>query len=348
MNGAVRPRRAGRRLAVLGTTALVVGLMPLAAGASTPTPTPSGSASATPSAPETGPDTPSPSASASGSETPTGHAVPTPSRPSTAKAPATKAKPRTRTHADEAALPCPPVPEGQLDPSRFYPSPPPGSQTLINPAFPGCAYVVGYSDVKKLNGAMVVNDPARSPQLTAIGVGVRLVYQPDTGYFEVGSIGGLTLPDSTSTFLTFGFTPTKARVHFVVESPLTIEGLQLDSDDLNVKTSVSYYMHLQLQDVRVNGVPLDAGTNCRSGRIHVVLNGTTDKGYDMYAGGRLTGFIDIPPFTGCVSRGQNLDPLFTASISGPGNYLDFVQSPLCTDVTDCHIDGLVPPPLPAY
>jgi hypothetical protein len=45
-------------------------------------------------------------------------------------------------------------------------------------------------------------------------------------------------------------------------------------------------------------------------------------------GGFLSGTATIPPFHGCGS-GENLDPLFTASLSGPGNYIRVTQGPIC-------------------
>jgi hypothetical protein len=362
MRGAARPRR-GARVAVLGVTTLAVGLLPLAAGATTPAPSGSAtpSASSAPTASSTAPAPATRSASApasvSGPVLPSGPTVPTAVRtgPPPGGPAGVGAKPGATTPSRPkaaGAVPCPPAPTGRMDPSRFNPHPPDGSQYPVSPPYVTCAYVVGYSDVRKLGGAMIVNDPSKTPKLTALGVGARVVFQPDIGYFEIGTIGTLSLPDSDSTFLTFGFTPTTAKVHFGVDSPLTIDGIQQTAADPVVAT-VSYYMHLQLYDVRVNGVPLDVGGDCHTTRFHVVLTGSSATGYDMYAGGRLTGTIDIPGFTGCVSRGQDLDPLFSAAISGPGNYLDMVQSGLCQNTANCADDSdgltpLLPPALPTY
>jgi hypothetical protein len=42
----------------------------------------------------------------------------------------------------------------------------------------------------------------------------------------------------------------------------------------------------------------------------------------------VTGTIDIPSFTGC-GVGEDLNPIFTASISGPHNASLLTQGPVC-------------------
>lgn len=93
-------------------------------------------------------------------------------------------------------------------------------------------------------------------------------------------------------------------------------------------------MSIRLFDVTVNGEPVDVGPDCRSARpMHVTLTGIGQffplpTGYNIGRGGPLTGTVTIPPFTGC-GVGEDLDPLFTGSISGPGNFLKLTQGRLC-------------------
>ncbi|MBC7269927.1 MAG: hypothetical protein H5T76_14660, partial [Streptomyces sp.] len=52
-------------------------------------------------------------------------------------------------------------------------------------------------------------------------------------------------------------------------------------------------------------------------------------GYQLTSGGPLTGEFTIPAFTGCGTGGEDLDPLLTASVSGPGNYTKQIQGQTC-------------------
>ena len=95
----------------------------------------------------------------------------------------------------------------------------------------------------------------------------------------------------------------------------------------NESTTVTSEQRIQVSDVTVNGTPLNVGQHCRTAvPTNVVL--TSNAGYDVTKGGVLSGNITIPPFTGC-GVGENLDPLLTASISGPGNFVQLTQGPTC-------------------
>lgn len=376
LNGAVTPVSVtvgGSVTFTAGALVLVLAAQPLIAG--TASPAPGGSAapavpptriscSVTPGqnarlgvvpvigVPSASPSTPvSASASASGSAsakpTPSG---PTPSgRPSAGPTPPARllAPPRSTIRVGAAApvpvTSCPDPPVGKVDPSLLAPTLPPDIiDYAFNPPTGLCAYVVGLSLVRKLGEAMIVNDPGRTPKVTPIGIH-DLMYSPNTQFSELIALGRLDLPDSDSTFLTFGFMPTSARVHFTSLTDLSIVAIQADLFSPTY-TTIAYDMDLRIYDVKVNGTPLDVGTHCGTAhRIHVVLHGTDSNGYNVYVGGPLTGEITIPPFSGCGSHGEDLDPLFTASLSGPGNTLSFVQGGDCY-AAPC--DGLTIPPLP--
>jgi hypothetical protein len=54
--------------------------------------------------------------------------------------------------------------------------------------------------------------------------------------------------------------------------------------------------------------------------------------------------ITVPPFTGC-GVGENLDPIFNATISGPGNFVKLTQGTLCTPNSGSGCPPTVPKPL---
>lgn len=123
-------------------------------------------------------------------------------------------------------------------------------------------------------------------------------------------VGQLELPPSDGYFVVFRFVPTTTRVEFLPANPVTG---RVESGEIRAGAR----LHLRLDRVAVDGVPLDAGPDCRTAElVSVDLAGpfnlvqTTLKG--VYA---------IPPYAGCVGA-ERLDPLFTGLISGPGNELE--------------------------
>ncbi|MFI1101732.1 DUF6801 domain-containing protein [Streptomyces melanogenes] len=241
-----------------------------------------------------------------------------------APAPSATADTRTRKPAIQvgpaplATVPVCPAdpPAGELDPSRL-PKPPPGAvEGHLGASL--CVVAVGYATVHKLGSAMVVNDPHDSPGPMHLDLGKRTVSAPD--YDESDSVGLLRFPDARSTFLTFGFQPTSASVSFEPE-PVTVVNIRRGE---TFTTTIAYRQHLRIHDVRVNGVPLDVGPRCRTGPFDTVLSGA----YNFLTGGVLDGEIAIPPFAGCGSRGEDLSPLFTAALSGPGNAVRIRQGQL--------------------
>jgi hypothetical protein len=190
----------------------------------------------------------------------------------------------------------------------------------------------------------MLNSP-RSPHLMNVSINKELVSAstPEGMYLQIRHLGELSFPDAESTFLTFGFQPTTARVEFIKE-PVTIVTVQEPGGQPD--TTVGYYQRLRLYDVKVNGVPLDVGPDCRTASpIDTVLHGAHDE-YDVLGGGTLRGVIEIPPFTGCGSGGEDLSPLFTAAISGPDNAIEVNQSDVCQIAAGCTVPAV--PPLPRH
>jgi hypothetical protein len=224
---------------------------------------------------------------------------------------------------------------GGIDES-FVPQPPPGEAPRITQLAGrlGCAYAVGLANVEKLGGAMIVNDPAGTPELVNVLAVLRTASRTGTRpggfYFRADSFGALPLPDATSTFLTFGFQPVTAKVEFT-NGPVTISTGTIGSPPNRVNFALAgFYQSLRVHDVKVNGTPLDVGPDCRTARpFRVVLNGKFPDYENVFKGGPMSGEVTIPEFSGCGTNGEDLDQIFSAAISGPDNLVAIRQGPLC-------------------
>ncbi|GAA2125071.1 DUF6801 domain-containing protein [Streptomyces synnematoformans] len=225
--------------------------------------------------------------------------------------------------------PCPPdqPPTAELDPDRLI-EPPEGSTVRDLPGVYTCTAAAALVNSRKLNGALIVNDP-HAPTLDSVRVllNKQMVFGPDF-YNGTRSVAEFTLPDSNATFLTFGFVPVSGKVEFT-NGPMTIVTEQWRFPETN-ETTAGFYQSLRIYDVKVNGVPLEVGDDCRTSKpVDVVLKGKFPD-YHVFSGGTLKGLVSVPPFSGCGTGGEDLDPLFTSALSGPGNYVELNQSPLCT------------------
>ncbi|MDJ1137558.1 DUF6801 domain-containing protein [Streptomyces iconiensis] len=220
-------------------------------------------------------------------------------------------------------------PTGNMDRSKF-PVPPKGSTTTVSPmgGIHWCAVPVAVSNVLKLRGAMVINDPRAGAATANLAVQKEWVNGPeDSSYNQLRSLGEIDLPDSRATFLDFDFMPVTAKIEFT-SSPMTIVTEQRHNDLPNY-AYIYMSQTLRMHDVEVNGTALPVGPNCRTAKpISLELRGKSDE-YSVFGGGTLRAKLDIPPFTGCGTGGENLNPLFTASISGSGNYLKMEQGMVC-------------------
>ncbi|PZT77764.1 MULTISPECIES: DUF6801 domain-containing protein [unclassified Streptomyces] len=241
-------------------------------------------------------------------------------------------------------------PVGELDASEA-PQPPPGDPVRITVIPTGgtfsCANALGLANVRKLNGAMIINNPDAPALISVLAtqrVATRATNAQGGPYTRIDSLANLDLPDAESTFLTFGFQPVTAKVSFE-NGPITISTGSYGVPPNRVSFATAYFKQsLRLHDVEVNGTPLDVGNDCRTSKpFKVVLNGGDDY-TNVALGGVLEGEVDIPAFTGCGTGGEDLDPLFTASISGPGNRVFMNQAPTCIPANPTR--SYCPPPLP--
>ncbi|MFE4692386.1 DUF6801 domain-containing protein [Streptomyces sp. NPDC056749] len=217
------------------------------------------------------------------------------------------------------------------------------------------AYVTGYANVTKLDGANKF--PLACARITQGFQEVQFIdgilHFLQNSTIDLDYQGKPQLPPTTGTFLTFGFMPTTATLEMTqiptgtkpdgtrienIHSDLAIEGVTSKN-----RTDVTLDFMLRLYDVKVNGVPLDVGDNCRTSRpfeLGLAGLGTWKDnvldGYTLAEGGELTGSVTIPPFSGCGTD-EDLDNLFTASLSGVPGYVKQVQGAPCAAAQ--HVPG---------
>lgn len=132
--------------------------------------------------------------------------------------------------------------------------------------------------------------------------------------------------------------------------------LTFQGDQYPASTYVEGEVTLTLSNLRVDGVPVDVSSSCRTERP-VQLALWNDGNYAPNTGGNLGAFdglhpgslgpldspyyfhlngkslpastgVTVPPFTGCVGNGDDISPLVTAMASGPNNPVRVTQSRL--------------------
>jgi hypothetical protein len=249
----------------------------------------------------------------------------------------------------------PPFAKGiKLNPRFPPPKPPKGSHIFNSPQL-GCAYVAGFSDVRKLGEAALVG-----PALTDLILGstVYLKNAANLSYLQIQNEGKLEFhgkiqfPPARATLLAFGFVPVSATLQlrqigslnatFVQEGPGS-HGCRPHHCTLTGVTTVSSRLTLRLYDVKVNGVRLNIGSNCHTVTpFDAALKGIFPT-YSITTGGPIHGQVTVPPFTGCNGTGENLDVIFSAPVSGPGNFTKLTQGAPCTPVPEGGCDPVVIP-----
>lgn len=231
------------------------------------------------------------------------------------------------------------------------------------PTFPdtdhfGDGYIAGYSNAAKLNGAMLFKEPGLlRVRLNHMGWN-NLQCPQDTGSWIASDAtlnykGKPQMPPAEATFLTFGFMPTSAKVEMSLDGKMDIGTIAWNTrvNRMSLEETVAVAdMWVRLYDVKVNGQTLDVGAKCRTVRpMRLELRGKGAvgrgqvTGYTVAHGGPLTGVQEIPPFSGCGVT-EDLDALFTASISGKGNYVKMMQAPLCVDGVEANCPAVHPTP----
>jgi len=236
---------------------------------------------------------------------------------------------------------CPGFPKKglKLNPRFHHPKPPPGSQKSTFPS-QGCAYTTGYADARKLNGAALIQ-----PGLTNVELFLLIFQNQKKNYFQADNAAQLDFhgqhifPPSQATFLTFGFVPTTATIELVEHGTIDIfaVGPLLTTNckphqpcDTIATVASQLSVKIVPGSVKVNGVPLDVGSQCETAPFDAILTGSsaTNPPYSVQNGGPLLGTVTIPKFHNC-GAGENLDPIFNAAISGPKNFNLLTQGVVC-------------------
>lgn len=233
---------------------------------------------------------------------------------------------------------CTPFPKNlKLNPLFPLPPPIPGTRKF-NEAENACAYATGFANEQKLHGAALVG-PGLADLL--FGQTTYTKFQGEHAYVQVREPGKLNyhgrpeLPPSRATLLGFGFMPVSATLQIS-----EIGTVNADFISCTFPTTICPYpknfavfyaqVSLSVSDVDVNGVPLNVGPHCQTVTpFNLELTGLPPSYNVASQFGVLTGTVTVPPFTGC-GVGENLDSIFTASVSGSGNYVKVTQAPFCT------------------
>ncbi|MFI0351219.1 DUF6801 domain-containing protein [Actinomadura sp. 9N407] len=207
----------------------------------------------------------------------------------------------------------------------------------------GCVYMSGFSNVQKLSGATILNDPEfQAPALTNLAFALT-----DTGATVRQRF--VRPIRSRSTFLTFGFVPTTATMELIQrpldpgdpQDPKDYGTFEAIDDGTGIqKVSARLKMAIRISDVTAGGTPLNVGRRCET-RIpaDITLTGTMPN---ILEGGLLEGEFTIPAFRGC-GAGEDLDPVFNGSVAGPDNLLRVTLGSSC--LADVGVG--CPPVLPA-
>ncbi len=233
---------------------------------------------------------------------------------------------------------------------------PPGCAHIkpVGSGTPTCGYITGYSDVAKLIGAALLQPPPPAkPGLVNVDFGERPVFKPGKLIeFSTGELfyrGRHELPPVTATFLAFRFVPVTATLHLTELDPIAIVSVSGILPPFPITVTGKTKVSIRVSNVRVNGVPLAVGPGCRTRSpltLIVVAHGKNTippRGYTVPDGGVLSGKVTIPPFIDCGVT-ENLDPLFTGSISGRGNFVKMTQGKLCGPSQPQN--WVCPPPVP--
>jgi hypothetical protein len=219
----------------------------------------------------------------------------------------------------------------------------PGNPTL------GCSYIAGFSNVNKLHGSGLIG-----PGLLNLAIGTRTVIKPPLlivyAEGELYYHGKHELPPARNTFLAFGFMPVTATLELRELTPIKIKSVTVNLNRNPITVTSTAYLSLHLDDVSVNGEPLNVGPHCQTQTpIKLVLHGKGQNvppaGYTLETGGPLNGRVTIPDFSGC-GVGEDLDPLLSASISASNNYTLQTQGQICFPANPNPPVSVCPPPIP--
>jgi len=232
------------------------------------------------------------------------------------------------------------IAHAKLNPRFPLPPPLPGATKRYFPE-KACAKAAGFTDARKLNEAALVG-----PGLTDLVLGIPsffksippiygYLYQRGAGRFEYHGLP--ELPPAHATLLTFGFTPVSATIQISEIGALNVAliscgtGTKLCPHRPLLNRALFFgRVTLRISDVHVNGVPLNVGPHCQTATpFNLELTGVPPTYNIPLIHGVLTGTATIPTFSGCANGPDNLNPIFDATVSGPGNFVKVTQAVPC-------------------
>ena len=134
-----------------------------------------------------------------------------------------------------------------------------------------------------------------------------------TANLNTGALtASLSLPTATVSFKEFGVIPVSGTTEFLQDGATT--------GKINLSTGVvttTSKIILKITSMNAGGLPLPVGRSCESA-TPAVLKLTSRPGFNVLAGGKMTGTYTVPPFAHCGFLGS-LTLLINTSITGPGN-----------------------------
>jgi hypothetical protein len=141
--------------------------------------------------------------------------------------------------------------------------------------------------------------------------------------FDAHVVGKTRLNPAKGSFLNFGFVPATAMMEFIPGPTNVVLHKQ--------KATGTAIMDIRIYDLKVNGVPLDVGPNCRTAKS-ITINLVSGPGFSVLGGGPISGTFDTPPFHGCGAT-EPLDNLLTGLVSGPGSTASILLGRPCNPAT---------------
>jgi hypothetical protein len=241
-----------------------------------------------------------------------------------------------------------------------YPEPPLGTYPPSTDAgTPYCLKATGFVNIKKAGNAVpiAIENSARLPVEQIFGDASFFGpnYVDYRGYFV-----NRTYP-TPATVLGFGFMPTRAVAQAVqvaaengqITGNLRVSQL-LDATSAlpgpeKSQLQAGAYVRVKAGQAEVNGVPLNLGDKCMTSPTMLYANasvGNREVGLSPYNYGQsiIVEDLEVPAFTGCGVE-EDLSPILTASVSGPGNYANAESGWWCgvADGNNC-VDGAAPLP----
>lgn len=124
-------------------------------------------------------------------------------------------------------------------------------------------------------------------------------------------VGEMTLPGTRTEFKIAGFIPVTANVDFIPTQPTTGQLIRVGRYR-TIATTSTY--QVRLSNIKAVGLPLFAGSSCRTTNP-VVINASTPDGeyFTIADGGRLTGTYSIGNFQNCGLNTWLINQLIPAS-----------------------------------